>query len=277
MKGLAGALKVEFIRAFRNGRLAACLTFGLIIAIIHVVFCVIPEAAEQEMYLGFAGYPLSVFNRWLGGWGASIFPVLYFTVLPLLVCIPHSDSLYVDERNGYAAQMALRCGRCCYVIAKWLSCFLVGVVVSLLPLVFDFYLTAMFLPLVPPDVSSGMYSIFAYSMLGDLFYSDVYAYLGIFALIVGSCSGLIACLPLVFTRLLPNRALVACSSFLVCMILYFLFGSSETAWLSPMTFMRPDQPVWGYSLYQVASFSICWGIGEFIALFALSRSYEGCE
>lgn len=251
---ILAVLKEELHRAFCNWRLIVALLAGILIVGLHIITCVIPEASNQELYLTTTGYPLSVHNRWIGGWGGSIFPMLFFSLLPLIVCIPFSDSLYMDCRSGYVAQVVSRASRLSYIGAKYFASFAIGIVASLAPLLFDFYLTALWLPLTAPDSSAGVYPILAYSLFSDLFYDNIVQYYAIYAAVIGVTSGLLACFPLALGFVLPNRGLVTCSSFMICLILYFIFGSGDSAWLVPAIFMRPDQPVWGYSFAQILCF-----------------------
>lgn len=125
------------------------------------------------------------------------------------------------------------------------------------PLVLDFYLTSLILPQTMPDPSSGMYPIFAYSMWSDIFFSRPYLYIAMYTALIFVASGVIACIPFVFSSILDNSALVVCSGFFLCSILAYLFGAGETAFLAPTVFLRPDQPVWGYEFWQIILVCAC--------------------
>ncbi|WP_251230852.1 hypothetical protein [Adlercreutzia aquisgranensis] len=240
--GFIRVLALESRRAFSSGRFLATMIIGVIFVVCHIVLFVVPEATEQAMYILQWGYPLSVYNRWLGGWFGTVFPTIFFFFLPLLVCVPYSDTLYLDKKTGWANQVTIRSSRAAYYGAKVLIVFSMGVIVACVPLVLDFYLTCMFLPLVQPSVASGLFPIFNESLWHDLYYADPLVYnLRYMALIATTC-GLLACLPLALSKMLSNRPLLVCSSFFICVILNYLFGRNYTAGFSPMSFMRPDQP-----------------------------------
>jgi hypothetical protein len=267
-------LKMELHRAFLNKRFLIALLCGIAIAGLHVGFSVIPDSFEQSMYIQLTGYPLSVFNRWLGGWPGTVFPSLYFFLLPLFVCIPYSDSLYEDRTTGWIAHIISRGSSFSYYASKFLVAFLIGAIVSTIPLLIDFLLTSLFLPFIQPNAASGLFPIFPFSMWSTLYYDNAFIYNICFLGLIAVTSGLLACIPLVFSRIIENRIIVTCSALFICTILAYLFGSGTTAWLSPSTFMRPDQPIWGYDYGLIIIFLLILAALEIIFLFRLWRTNE---
>lgn len=247
-------LRFELKRAFTNPLffVASFISIGIIVC--HIVFSIIPDSAEQGMYLETVRHPLNVFNRWIGGWPGSAFPSMYFFLLPLLATLPHGSTLYSDRKTGYSSLVVLRgLSSKRFYAAKYIATFLSGAVIAIVPLLLDFYLTSLVFPQAMPEPSSGMYPIFAYSMWSDIFFSSPYLYVAMYLAVDFVAAGVIACIPFMFSHLLSNRALVTCSGFFLCSIAAYLFGSSDTAYLSPIDFMRPDQPFWGYEFWQIAT------------------------
>lgn len=247
-------LKLELKRAFFNRRLAIALLCLLAIVAAHIATSVIPASLDQSMYIELTGYPLSVFNRWIGGWPGTVYPALYFFLVPLMVCVPFSDSLYEDAVSGWREQIASRSPALVYLASKYAATFLAGALVASIPLIVDFFLTAMFLPFVEPNAASGLFPIFPYSMWGDVYYSNIFLYNAWFLLLIAATSGLLACIPLSLSRILGNRLVVLCSSLFICTILTYIFGTGSTVWLSPVSFMRPDQPQWDLRFENVLIF-----------------------
>lgn len=267
-------IRLEFYRAFCSKKFLVALLVALLVSICHIIFFVIPESFDQQMYLDTVRFPLSVFNRWIGGWPGSLFPALYFTLIPLLVCIPFSNSLYTDISTGFVGQISSRSTLRMYYMAKFCATFATGAIVAVLPLVLNFYLTALFLPIVSPDSSSGLFPIFSYSMWGDLYYSKPFAYIARFMGLIATTSGLLACLPLLLTRLLSNKTIVLCSTFFICTIANFLFGRTDLKFLVPTIFMRPDQPVWGLDFTLILSTLIILVVFETLSLVISWRKHE---
>ncbi|MDR0515287.1 MAG: hypothetical protein LBG81_09055 [Coriobacteriaceae bacterium] len=271
-----GILRIELGRAFLNRWFAAALGLASAIVVAHVAFSIMPAAAEQQMYVEGVGFPLSVFNRWIGGWPGTVFPTLYFFILPLLVCLPFSATLYSDTRTGYDGQVATRVSRRRYYYSKAAAAFLSGMAVAVVPLVLDFYLTALFLPLVMPEPASGLFPIFPYSTWSDIYYTNAFLYTGMFLALIAGASGLIACVPLLFSRLLGNGVLVLCSSLFLDTIANYLIGSTDLKFLVPSVFMRPDQPYYGFDGIQVALFVCGLAALELVALYRMAKRHETC-
>lgn len=267
-------LKIELKRGFCNYRFFVALAFLLAVILAHVVLSIIPAAQDQEMYVELAGYPLSVFNRWIGGWPGTVFPSLYFLVLPLFVCLPYSDSVYTDRESGWSAQAVSRSSSRAYYSSKYVVAFAIGAVVSCVPLAVDFYLTSLFLPIVQPSAASDLFPIFPYSMWSDVYYSNAFQYTGMYFALISVTSGLIACIPLALSRVLRNRMIVVCSAFFLCTIVGYLFGSGDLVFLDPTTFMRPDQPQWGLEFPKIAVTLCFMGAVLLSALFYSWRADE---
>ena len=137
-------LRFELKRAFTNPLffVASFISIGIIVC--HIVFSVIPDSAEQGMYLETVRHPLNVFNRWIGGWPGSAFPSMYFFLLPLLATLPHGSTLYSDRKTGYSSLVVLRgLSSKRFYAAKYIATFLSGAVIAIVPLLLDFYLTSL--------------------------------------------------------------------------------------------------------------------------------------
>ncbi len=237
----------ELRRGIGSWRFAAALIIGATIASLHAALFVVPESQNQEMYIELIQHPMTAYGRWMGGWAETMFPFLYFYLQPLLCCLPFSDSLWSDRKSGWAQQIAVRSSRRTYLLAKMAACSISATLVALIPLLLNFYLAALFLPVFQPEPSSALYPIHAYSMWSDLFYANAPLYLASYALLIAITVSLLACLPIAITSWVRNGFILACSSFLLCTILQFLFagdlmGTEDYVFLSPVTFMQPYQP-----------------------------------
>ena len=95
-------LKIELHRAFINWTFGVSIAIGCTIAISHLWFQVIPSICNLDNYLlGKGEYPVSVFNKWIGGEGISLQSALYNMLLPCLAILPYGDSLFCDKKSGY--------------------------------------------------------------------------------------------------------------------------------------------------------------------------------
>lgn len=190
---------------------------------------------------------LTLFNHWIGGEGVSSGSVYYFFLFPILVCIPYGWSYCRERKSGYVKNVVIRAGKSRYYLSKYIALFLSGGLAMAIPLLFNFLLTAMFVPAVVPDpyyITS--YGIISSSFLSELFYTHPFIYVFLYLLVDFIYCGLIACLSFAFAAfvknwvaavLLPFVALLGfeyiCSS--------FIYTSNDVIYteLSPMAFLRP--------------------------------------
>jgi hypothetical protein len=253
-------LRFELKRAFCNRLYALALIIPLLIVVSHIVFHVMPVSLdESDLLIAKGGYPYSLFNTWLGGRGDILQTTLYFTLLPLFVCIPFADTLFSDRKGGYTKNIVTRVPLRDYYCAKAVAIFLTAATVATLPLIIDILLTALFVPAVIPLTVAGTFPIFESSMWSALYYSHPFAYLSCYLLLISIFSGLLANLALFFTYLVDNRFLVALAPFIVCIFADFMLNvlGGQLFRFSPILFLRPDQPA-------MASFGII--LAEAVAL-----------
>ena len=95
----------------------------------------------------------TLYNHWVGGETHTLGSSVYFFIFPLLVAIPYGWSFCNEHRIGYTRCMVLKTGKFPYYFAKYCAVFLSGGLTMVIPLVFNFLLTAMFVPAVCPDPS----------------------------------------------------------------------------------------------------------------------------
>ena len=243
------------------------LALATAIAISHIVTIVIIEPYDLDLDIAMGSYPRSLFNSWIGAGGIMLEPTLYFFLLPLLVCIPFSDSFFTDKKSGYSRNILTRVSNKKYYLAKSISVFLVGSSVAILPLLLNLFISAMYFPAIIPILTAGTFTITDGSMWVDIFYSQPFLYVFLYFLIIFFFSGLIALSSLLFSYVLSNRFLVTIAPFATLAFIEFVLSSLSWApWggsfcqLSPISFMFPAQ-------YDMASFPII--LGEFI-VFALT-------
>ena len=233
--------KTEVKRAACNPLFLVVFLVANLIGVYQIMSSVIPSLAMQGARPDV--YPLSVFNSWIGGEGHTLGATLYFFLLPLLVCVPFSDSLFMDLKTGYVKNLLIRTKRRNYYFGKLGALFVVGASIAAVPLLLNFLVTTTLAPYLTPEPSAGTFPLFASALWADLFYSHPTVYVGLYLGLIGLFGGLLAALPLVFTSILSNRFMVLLSTFVVCVALNFLTASgSFFEKISPIQFLRPDQP-----------------------------------
>lgn len=252
---MGGILKSELSRAFRNRRMAAALLIGCAVSLWHLQEYVLPV----RNYVGTAEYPLSSFHKWIGGENYSFQASLYFMWLPILCALPHSASFGFDCESGYGNQAAVRSGWRKYLAAKYMSVFLSGAAVALLPLLFDFFITNLFLPAVLPQAGMGLSPIGEGAFLGELYFCHPLWYLLCYLVMDGVFYGLFNTLALAAGIFSRNRFAVQLTPFLVYMLLFSVGTTAMRFSMCPAGFLRPSQ------LFLP---SLPWLLGELLLLLA---------
>ena len=234
-------LKIEMHRAFYNPWLAAALVFGILIAVSHVAFHVWP----LTVYIGDGDYPLSVFQHWLGGENTSVQPVLYFLIAPLLSAMPYLSTLHEDRHSGYIKNIFTRTGAMGYYGVKYITAFLVSGFVAVIPLLFNFLLTAMLLPAAAPQAYTGLYPINQLSLMGDMFYENPLLYIALYLLLDFVFFGLLATVGLLCSFVTDHVFVVMLCPFIVYLISFAVTQLTGFHEYCPYAFLRPSQPVAG--------------------------------
>ena len=178
--------KLEIKRAFRNRLFAATLCVAFAICVWHFM----ENVWIWRMYVYYDTYPLSAYEKWIGADNASVQPLLLYLIMPALCAIPYGRSFYFDVKSGYAAQIISRGKKSDYIRAKYGAAFVSGALIGMIPLVFDFLLTAMVFPMVIPQVGTGTFPVAAMDIMSGVFYTHPLVYNLIFVLIDGCFWGL---------------------------------------------------------------------------------------
>lgn len=232
-------LKIEFQRACRSTGMKISIFVSFAIAILHFILMVLP--LRNYIYSG--DYPLSVFGKWMCGEDGSVFPTLYYLIVPILIALPNAGSYKEDIKTGYIKNVITRTYRYKYLGAKYVVTFLIGGTVAVVPMILNFLLTALILPAVMPQASTGYFSIFSNSMLGDMFYAHPYVYLLIYMTINFIFFAALATLSLLAAHICDNLFTTILAPFIIYLLIYAITQLTGLHQLCPFGFLRPSQPI----------------------------------
>ena len=240
--------KIELHRAVNSRGMKLSLLIGGLIAVYFCVTEVIPVAEDIErMYMPeiynspktAMYYPDFLYYVWLGGHMFRTAPeTLYFLIFPVLAVLPFGDSLFMDQKDGYIKNACLHVKKSHYFAAKYTAVFLSGGAGVMLPLLFSFMLSCMFLPAVTPEVTSpNMTMIRGYSSFPWLYYNMPMLFIGVYMLIYFAMGGLFACLGAVVTAYVGYRFLVLITPFIVYMFANSMFHLLDMREWMPTNFL----------------------------------------
>ncbi len=254
---LWNTIKLECKKAVFNKMFLAAVLIGCTITIFGLIPHLQGYYREINMENQFAKefsdirnpmLPIStLFNSWIGSEAMTPGSVYYFFLFPILVAIPYGWSYCVERRSGYIKNMVIRTGNWRYYLSKYIALFLSGGLAMVIPLLFNFLLTAMFVPAITPDpyyITS--YGVISSAFLSELFYAKPFLHVFLYLLVDFIYCGLIACLCFAFAAFVKNHVIAVLLPFFVLLgfdyICYsFIYTSYDVIYteLSPMKFLRP--------------------------------------
>lgn len=230
--------KVELKRAFKNKYFVIAIIVAMTICAWHFM----ENVWIWRMYIYSETYPLSTYEKWVGGDNASLQPLLLYLIMPALCAVPYGKSFYFDIKSGYAAQIISRGKKSSYIRAKYVTAFISGCIIGIIPLVFDFLITAMVFPMVIPQIGTGTFPVGGGNILSNMFYTYPLLYNIIFLLIDGCFWGLLNCAVLWAVNFVRNQFWIVLTPFIIYMFIFCIVHFISRVDLSPVMFLRPSAP-----------------------------------
>lgn len=237
-------LQLELTKALHGRPFRFSLAAGLLIAFFHLATIAIPYAFGPEwgfMRDGAGGtYPPGLFNSWIGGTPFSIASTLFFYCSPLLFCIPYASSLFEEMDSGLAAQIMSRSGRGAYFSSKLAACYLSGLVAYFFPLGANLLGAALLLPALKPEACAGTFFVAPNALFADVFFSHPFVYLALFLLMSAAIFAVVALGAMLGSFVFPNKLLVTCTPFMLCIILNAALQPLGLSQYAPCELLNPS-------------------------------------
>lgn len=241
--------RIEMNRLLRSKRLYAALLAGGGLALWHFFQWVlpIPYLWEKMAEYNKGGTIASTYEYWMG---SSTFPLpgfLFLMVLPILAVMPYGMTYDNDRKSGWMKNVYVRAERRSYMRVKLGLSFVSGMLVVMFPLLLNFMLTAMILPLKEPQLFFGV--VGNRNIWCNLFYQHPMCYVALVSLLNGIYGGLMSMLAVLLSHSTDYGFLVGIMPFLYHMFLFSLcnlLGCSEYA---PARFLSGGVSVNYYTEY----------------------------
>lgn len=233
-------IKVELKRSLLNRYTLISLFIGVLISMSYIVQWVIKF---NENFVGSKypmSYPITVFTGWLCSGTFSLQSYLYYMLLPIIVVIPFSLSYYEDKHSGYIRVICNRVNKEEYLKAKYLSVFISGGIVFVIPLILNLMVSACLLPSLLPQVSAeGGNMVRSVTKLYELFYSNPYIYIMIYLIIDFIFSGLFATISVSVASFATNKFVVLMYPLIIFLFQYSVFSYLQKPEWTPVYFLNP--------------------------------------
>lgn len=241
-------LKFELQRIFKSRTIYIAILIGVIISLWLLIIELIEvhnfEQAIELYGIDKAGlyYPRSLFNSFIGLEYAYLPSTILYTIFPILVSFPYAISFYYDKKSGYLKNIFIICDKRKYYAVKYVSTFLSGAFITFSILMFSLTISAMFFPMLAPELTTYTFSPQTGSqMWTKLYVTHPMIYTLLYILIDTIFYGIIATLPLLFGLIAKNSFTVVCSPILLYTIAHYILNAIDLSQFSPMGFLRPCQ------------------------------------
>lgn len=241
---------IELRKALKNKLLYITILLGCSITMLSFANSIAIYQNELLMQESSGPNPMQagthLFNKWIGGEAFTLGTSIYFFVLPLLAAIPYGWSYCEEKQCGYVRMAASRGGKTCYYLSKYIAVFLSGGFGAVIPLLFNFLLTSLFIPAtLPTPVYCTSNGVFFPSPMSSLYYTIPVLYVLLYLCVDFVFCGLIACISYCAAGLVRHRAVaVILPMFLLLAFHYsrqFIYTSGAIRYkeISPLYFLRP--------------------------------------
>ena len=237
--------KLELRRAFSTQGFYLALLIGMTIAIVQVVLRVVPESqkldAALEVVKGSDSFcPDILYSTWIGGHFNCAEKQFYYLIFPILAALPFADSYFTDMQSGFIRSIGIRTKRRNYFVSKYLAVFLSGGTTVLFPLVFNFTLSCMFLPLIQVEATSRHLGVTPYITFAELILYNSLLHVTLYLFLTFIFGGLFACFALVAARYVGYRFLVLLAPFGLYLFINSLMALLQLKNWEPMYFLMPS-------------------------------------
>lgn len=230
-------LKIEYKRLFYNKKFVIAIVINTIIVILQILAEALPYYGDI-VYI----YPLTVFEKWIGGENGSIYPSIFFLLAPLIASIPYNGTLGQDLKSGYIQNLLCRVKLSDYLKAKYIVVFSTAGI-WIFPLVLNYIIVSLILPSIIPQACSGFYSLNNLSIMGKLFYIHPRIYCILWIIFDFIYGGFLQTIGLSISIFSKNAFGAIFAPFIFELSLYAIAASTGMYGLAPFTFLQPSQPI----------------------------------
>lgn len=232
--------RFEIRRMFRTSGFYLSLLIGTAIAVLDWITNSLQSSLDLDLYMSQSKlmvYPFSAFLTWIGG-NNSKYATIYFLILPLLVAFPFAITFYTDCKSHYINFLCTRTSQKSYFTAKFVSTFLSGGVISVIPLVINFILSTLVLPCVKIQaVSNGF--LLPKSSFSSLYYQYPVIYMVISLSMIFVFGGTLAVTALYVTFYSKWIFSVMLFPFILTLVIMSVADLFEKYAWEPMQFLNP--------------------------------------
>ena len=197
-------------------------------------------------------YPQVLSQYWIGGDISSVFLELYYIFFPIIAVLPFAITYYSEIKNGYAKNVCVKVGKKNYIIAKSIVTYIAGGLACACPLCVNLWITSLYAPNIPQQVTNMTSAVISSGLWPDLFYDKPVAYAFIYIGLAFLFGGLMAAFTMIFAYCASNVFVYCVTAFLMNISAYYLLFYTEFLKFVPRAFLNPSQPLSGMTYSGIA-------------------------
>ena len=238
--------KMEINRILRNKMFWIALLIGAILTVSQYFMFVLPNVQYLDIYKDnpFGTLcPHTWYEKWIGGELASSQSYIFFMLIPILSVLPHSLSLANDRSSGYTYNLFVRGNKKKYYISKYITTFISGGLVVVIPLLINIFLSICTLPSLIPDPSTGTSMIMDNMMWAEFYFEHPNLYIFFYLLIIFAFAGCMAVLGLTIGTSVYNSFMITVMPFIFYLFSYAISTLNNWGKYCPFMYLTPAQRV----------------------------------
>lgn len=239
-------LRNEINRIIHARLFWVAIVIGCVVTVSQYFMMVVPCVKYLDLYKmqPFGSLcPHTWYEKWIGGELISSQAYIFFLIIPLLAVFPHSVSLAVDRKSGYICHMFLRKGKKEYYYSKFLSTFISGGFVVVVPLLLNIVLSMCTLPSIYPDKSTGTSMIAGNKMWESFYFDHPNIYIIAYLIMIFLFAGTVAVFALTLGTYIYNYYVIFVLPFVMYLFVYALCFSMRHLEYCPFMYLTPSQRV----------------------------------
>ena len=243
----------EICQAFKSRGFLIAIFLGCAVTVTHFITAVFPFSLILDMFIDEAMQtPGYLFSQWIGGNFTRVHNQLYFNLLPIIAILPFGLSYFSDVKGGYIKNVCIRVKRSKYLNAKYIAAFLSGGAVVCIPLLINFYLSCLVLPIIKPEITTSTSLLMKTCLWSELYFSQPLLYNLLYMLAIFAFRGGIATTALAISDFVEYQLLaliIPVIAYLFIMSLCDIFGLIE--WKFTLVFSPGiEATAWGRGAVQ---------------------------
>jgi len=246
-------LKITFKRALKNKRIWIAFGIGLIVSMLGLYYGVKNSIGwlNDISYIDeYHVFPPGLFNTWLFGlmvyWPSNVYVYLF----PLIAVIAFGRTVFDDKKSGYIKNMVLKVGKKKYYTSMYLTTFIIGGAVVVVPLILNILGTMLFVPVLPVEPSTVFYAQRNTTLFGVIFYSHPFVYTAIYLIIDFIYAGLFACLGILLVDICDYGYMIDIGPFFIVLFINSLMSIIGLEDHSPYRFLTGSEfRIYGISVF----------------------------